>query len=93
MPPPVRRLLTSSGAVHVDRERVVRLLTFWLRPDFILRCLRRFTVIAGFDRAIALASLSFTALIPLLMFTSSVLPHTGSVGAGDRLVERFEPQR
>jgi len=76
--------------VHIDRERVVRLLTFWLRPDFILRCLRRFTLIAGFDRAIALASLSFTALVPLLMFTGSILPHTGSADTGERLVKRFD---
>ena len=76
--------------MHVDRDRVLRLLTFWLRPDFILRCVRRFTVIAGFDRAIALASLSFTALVPLLMFTGSVLPHTGSSDTGERLVKRFD---
>jgi len=75
--------------VRIDRDRVVRLLTFWLRPDFIVRCLRRFTLIAGFDRSIALASLSFTALVPLLMFTASILPHTGASDFGDRLIKRF----
>lgn len=51
--------------MHVDRERVVPALTFWLRPDFLVRCLRRFQALEGFDRAIALASLTFSALIPL----------------------------
>ena len=40
-------------------------LFFWLRPDFLLRCLRRFQALEGFDRAIALASSAFTAMIPL----------------------------
>ena len=51
--------------IPVDRERVVRTLTFWLRPAFVLRVLNRFQVIAGFDRAMALASSTLTALIPL----------------------------
>ena len=48
-----------------DRERVLRTLTFWLRPAFVLRTLNRFQRIAGFDRAVALASSALTALIPL----------------------------
>ena len=38
---------------RVDRERVVRTLTFWLRPEFVLRVFNRFQKVAGFDRAIA----------------------------------------
>jgi membrane protein len=72
--------------MQVDRERLVRGLTFWLRPDFVLRCLRRFQAIEGFDRAIALSSLFFTAIVPLGIVLSGVV--SGDVGS--RLVERFE---
>ena len=51
--------------MDVDRERVVRTLTFWLRPQFVLRVFNRFQKVAGFDRAIALASGALTATIPL----------------------------
>ena len=50
-----------------DRERVLRTLTFWLRPAFALRVVHRFQTIAGFDRAVALASSALTALIPLAL--------------------------
>ena len=55
---------------RVDRERVVRTLTFWLRPEFVLRVVNRFQKVAGFDRAIALASSALTAIIPLSIVTS-----------------------
>ena len=45
-----------------DRGRVVRTLTFWLRPEFVLRVVSRFQKVAGFDRAIALASGALTAI-------------------------------
>ena len=48
---------------RVDRERVVRTLTFWLRPEFVLRVVNRFQKVAGFDRSIALASGALTAMI------------------------------
>ena len=72
--------------MHVDRERVVRALTFWLRPDFLVRCLRRFQMLEGFDRTIALASLTFSALIPLGIVLSSAL---SDHSIGDHIVERF----
>jgi uncharacterized BrkB/YihY/UPF0761 family membrane protein len=72
--------------MKLDRERVLRSLTFWLRPDFLLRCLRRFQQIEGFDRAIALASLTFSALIPLGIVVSGAL---SDHNIGDHLVERF----
>ena len=50
---------------RVDRERLRRTLTFWLRPAFVLRAFNRFQRVAGFDRAIALASSALTALIPI----------------------------
>jgi len=72
--------------VQVDRERVVRALTFWLRPDFLVRCLRRFQTLEGFDRAIALASLTFSALIPLgIVVSGAVSDHS----IGQHLVERY----
>ena len=72
--------------MQVDRERVVRALTFWLRPDFLLRCARRFQTLEGFDRAIALASLTFSALIPLgIVVSGAVSDHS----VGQHLVERF----
>ena len=57
---------------RVNRERVVRTLTFWLRPEFVLRVVNRFQKIAGFDRAIALASGALTATIPLTIVTSAL---------------------
>jgi len=69
-----------------DRERVVRSLTFWLRPDFVLRCLRRFQALEGFDRAVALASLTFTAIIPLGIVMSGVVSEHD---AGAQLVDRY----
>jgi uncharacterized BrkB/YihY/UPF0761 family membrane protein len=62
---------------HVNRERVVRTLTFWLRPEFVLRVVNRFQKIAGFDRAIALASAALTATIPLLIVASAVASDLG----------------
>ena len=77
----------------VDRERILRTLTFWLRPDFVLRVVNRFQRIAGFDRAIALASSALTALIPLLIFTSAILPDVGEDDAADEIIEPLRPQR
>src|SRR6188472_97143 len=72
--------------MDVDRERVVRALTFWLRPDFLVRCFRRFQVLEGFDRAIALASLTFSAIVPLGIVVSGAVTDNS---IGDHFVERF----
>jgi uncharacterized BrkB/YihY/UPF0761 family membrane protein len=72
--------------MRIDRERVFRTFTFWLRPDFVLRCLRRFQSLEGFDRAVALASLTFTALIPLGIVLSGVIYEHD---AGAQLVDRY----
>lgn len=77
---------STSPATPGRRRALVRKLTFWLRPDFVLRCLRDFQAIFGFDRAIALASLAFTALIPLGIVTGAALP---SADLGQRVVERL----
>src|SRR5690349_2414714 len=72
-----------------DRERVVRTLTFWLRPAFVLRVLNRFQLIAGFDRAMALASSALTALIPLAILAGAVLPHVQAQGVAQWLINRY----
>ncbi len=65
----------------MNRERVVRTLTFWLRPEFVLRVVSRFQKVAGFDRSIALASSALTATIPLAIIVSSV---SSELGGGRR---------
>ncbi len=74
--------------MRIDRERLLRDLTFWLRPDFVVRCLRRFEAIRGFDRGIALASVAFTALIPLMIIAGSLF--NGTRDAGTRVIDRLD---
>ena len=76
--------------VSFDRERVIRTLTFWLRPAFILRTVQRFQKIAGFDRALALASISLSALVPLVIVTGALLAQIGVEDAADRVIERYK---
>jgi uncharacterized BrkB/YihY/UPF0761 family membrane protein len=79
-------MTATSG---VDRERIFRTLTFWLRPAFVLRALKRFQRIAGFDRAIALASSALTALIPLGIIIGAILPHPDGSDAAQRIIDRY----
>ncbi len=76
--------------MDVDRERVVRTLTFWLRPQFVLRLFNRFQKVAGFDRAIALASGALTATIPLAIVTSAIASQLGGKSTADPIIERYE---
>ena len=71
-------------------DRVARTLTFWLRPDFVLRVVSRFQQVAGFDRSIALASGALTATIPLMIVTSAVATQVGGRGAADRIIARYD---
>ena len=75
---------------RTDRGRVVRTLTFWLRPEFVLRCVSRFQKVAGFDRAIALASGALTATIPLTIATSSIASSLGGKDTAERIIDRYE---
>jgi uncharacterized BrkB/YihY/UPF0761 family membrane protein len=75
---------------RVKRERVVRTLTFWLRPEFVLRVVNRFQKVAGFDRAVALASAALTALIPLTIVASSAASELGGKDTAERLIDRYE---
>jgi membrane protein len=79
----------STARVPFDQERVVRTLTFWLRPAFLLRVVNRFQLIAGFDRAMALASSALTALIPLSILAGLVLPHVQAQNAAQWLIKRY----
>jgi uncharacterized BrkB/YihY/UPF0761 family membrane protein len=78
------------GGRSFDRERVLRTLTFWLRPAFALRVVHRFQRIAGFDRAVALASSALTALIPLAVVSGAVLTRIGGQDIADRIIDRYE---
>jgi uncharacterized BrkB/YihY/UPF0761 family membrane protein len=75
---------------RMDRERVVRSLTFWLRPEFVLRVVNRFQKVAGFDRAIALASGALTATIPLTIVASALASELGGKGTAERIIERYD---
>ncbi len=68
----------------------MRTLTFWLRPEFLLRVVNRFQKIAGFDRAIALASGALTATIPLAIITGAAATQLGGKGTADRIIDRYE---
>jgi uncharacterized BrkB/YihY/UPF0761 family membrane protein len=74
----------------MNRERVSRTLTFWLRPEFVLRVVNRFQKVAGFDRAIALASGALTATIPLTIVTSAVASQLGGKNTAERIIDRYE---
>ena len=85
--PPDGSQLTTKFSV--DHERIVRTLTFWLRPAFVLRVLNRFQLIAGFDRAMALASSALTALVPLAVLAGAVLPHVQAEGVANWVINRY----
>ena len=73
----------------MGRMRAVRMLTFWLRPEFVLRVVHRFQKIAGFDRAIALASSALTAVIPLAVLASVLSSALGGRDTAQRIIDRY----
>lgn len=78
-----------TTTAQADRNRIRRTLTFWLRPAFILRTLTRFQRVAGFDRAIALASTALTALIPLALVVGAILPSADGNAAANAIIARY----
>ncbi len=78
-----------TTSVPADRQRIRRTLTFWFRPGFILRILTRFQRVAGFDRAIALASTALTALIPLAVVIGSLIPNSDGSAAANAIITRY----
>jgi uncharacterized BrkB/YihY/UPF0761 family membrane protein len=77
-------------SIDVDRRRVVRTLTFWLRPRFVLRVVGRFQKVAGFDRSMALSASALTTLIPLAIVASAVASRLGGKSTADRIIDRYE---
>ena len=76
--------------LQLDRERLRRTLTFWLRPAFVLRVVNRFQRVAGFDRAVALASSALTALIPLTIILGAILSGIGGKDPAERIIDRYD---
>ncbi|HET7821073.1 MAG TPA: YhjD/YihY/BrkB family envelope integrity protein [Ornithinibacter sp.] len=56
---------------------------------FPRRCLRCFFAIQGIDRAMVIASQAFTALIPLVILTSALLPTEDHGSIADTIVRKF----
>lgn len=77
-------------SIEVDRERVLRTLTFWLRPRFVLRVVSRFQKVAGFDRSMALSASALTAVIPLAILASAMASRLGGKDTADRIIDRYQ---
>ena len=56
---------------------------------FPRRCLRCFFAVQGIDRAMVIASQAFTALIPLVILTSAILPSENHGSIADAIVRKF----
>ena len=56
----------------------------------MLRVVNRFQKLAGFDRAVALASAALTALIPLTIVASALASELGGKGTAERIIDRYE---
>ena len=69
---------------------MLRTLTFWLRPQFVLRVVNRFQKIAGFDRSIALASGALTATIPLTIVGGIFASQFGGKDTAQRVIDRYD---
>lgn len=61
-----------------------------LEGSFLGRCVSAFVALQGLDRAMVIASQAFTALIPLLILLSAVLPTEGGADVADAIVGKFE---
>ena len=82
--------MSSNARPRVDRDRLLRTVTFWLRPEFVLRVLHRFQQMAGFDCAIALASSALTAVIPLAIVIGAIVSKLGGKGTAERIIDRYD---
>jgi membrane protein len=54
-----------------------------------VRCLRRFALLGGRDRGLAIAGQAFLAVIPFLVVVAAFTASDGATAAGDKLVSRF----
>ncbi|MFJ3338109.1 hypothetical protein [Streptomyces sp. NPDC086766] len=80
---------TEDRTAGIDRERLIGVLTFWLRPAFALRVINRFQKVVGFDRAMALASGALTALVSVVILTGALLNGLGGEDTADRIIKRY----
>ena len=60
-----------------------------VQVSFPGRCVRVFVELHGLDRAMVLASQAFTALMPLLILVSAVLPTGSTTAVSDAVIRRF----
>ncbi|MGW4568010.1 YhjD/YihY/BrkB family envelope integrity protein [Streptomyces sp. NPDC004561] len=80
---------TEGTTAENGGRRLVRTLTFWLRPAFTLRVMGRFQRVAGFDRSMGLASSALTALVPLAIIGATVLKSVTSYDVAEHIVKRY----
>ncbi|MEW2047877.1 hypothetical protein [Streptomyces sp. NPDC005476] len=79
----------EGSTARIRRERLLRTLTFWLRPAFALRVVNRFQKIVGFDRSMALASSALTALVPLSVLIGAISDSLVHYDAAERIIKRY----
>jgi membrane protein len=60
-----------------------------LEATFLGRCVTSFVEMQAFDRSMVIASQAFTALIPLLILVSAVLPAANATLVSDSIIRRF----
>ncbi|WP_234432559.1 MULTISPECIES: YhjD/YihY/BrkB family envelope integrity protein [unclassified Streptomyces] len=89
-PRPQVPVFEEGTTARINRERLVGLLTFWLRPAFALRVINRFQRIVGFDRSMALASSALTALVPMAILTSAVLGSFVHYDVAEQIIRRYD---
>jgi membrane protein len=83
--------MATSDQVEVPapRPRLLERLRLWFEQTFVGRCVERTIELRPFDRALALASRSFIALLPLGMVATSLGPSSNSGGFAQAVVDRF----
>ncbi|MFD9396665.1 hypothetical protein ACFWBB_39810 [Streptomyces sp. NPDC060000] len=82
-------IFMEGRTATIKRERLVRTLTFWLRPAFALRVVNRFQKIVGFDRSMALASSALTALVPLSVLIGALSSNFVHYDVAERIIRRY----
>lgn len=60
-----------------------------LEATFLGRCVASFVEMQALDRSMVIASQAFTALIPLLILVSAILPAASSTLVSDSIIRRF----
>ena len=79
----------EGRTARFEHERILRTLTFWFRPAFVLRAVNRFQKIAAFDRAVALASSALTASVAVLILAGAILPDVSGADLADHIIQRY----